>query len=98
MRDKAKENMKEYGSLGGKKYSPKEGVIQMDEPFLKDKKIDVQKNPSSSKLELAQVHILVVRLSWTPTTKNLSSKCSQERLLLMLLIYMVSNSELEKFF
>lgn len=39
----ARENMKEYGSLGGKKYSPKEGVIQMDEPFLKDKKIDVQK-------------------------------------------------------
>ena len=39
----ARENMKECGSLGGKKYSPKEGFIQMDEPFLKDKKIDVQK-------------------------------------------------------
>ena len=42
----AKENMSEYGSLGGKKYSPKEGVVQMDEPFHNEEKIDVRKNLS----------------------------------------------------
>lgn len=32
----ARENMKECGALGGKKYSPKEGVVQMDTPFDKN--------------------------------------------------------------
>ena len=42
----AKENMKECGALGGKKYSPKEGVVQMDKPFHNEEKIDVRKNLS----------------------------------------------------
>lgn len=42
----ARENMKECGALGGKKYSPKEGVVQMDKPFHNEEKIDVRKNLS----------------------------------------------------
>lgn len=88
----ARENMKECGALGGKKYSPKEGVVQMDKPFHNEEKIDVRKN-LSQKAGVGSGTYYRCKTSWTPTTKNSSNKCSQARSLLMQLItwYLIQN-------
>ena len=93
----AKENMKEYGSLGGKKYSPKEGVIQMDEPFLKDKKIDVQKT-LARKAGVGTGTYSRCKTVLDSNNEELKQQMLSGEITINAAYNMVSNSELEKFF
>lgn len=93
----ARENMKEYGSLGGKKYSPKEGVIQMDEPFLKDKKIDVQKT-LARKAGVGTGTYSRCKTVLDSNNEELKQQMLSGEITINAAYNMVSNSELEKFF
>lgn len=94
----ARENMKEYGSLGGKKYSPKEGVVQMDTPFEKNETLGRVRTKLSDKAGVGSGTYYRCKTVLDSDHEELKQQMLSGEITINAAYNMVSNSELEKFF